>query len=148
MKKGFTLIELLVVVLIIGILAAVALPQYTKAVERARTAEAIQWLGDAATAEQIYYMANNEFAKTLANLNDKGDITVPTTLNNKWTPTVAESGSNVKLTVTRNGGTYDGAHLDLEVTPAGVITKTCTEGTTAGLCSLVTSAGYAVATGD
>ena len=54
MKKGFTLIELMVVVLIIGILAAVALPQYENSIKKSRTAEAIVMLKSIADAQQMY----------------------------------------------------------------------------------------------
>ena len=57
-KNGFTLIELLVVVLIVGFLAAVALPQYQKAVERSRAAEALTLLKSVVRASEAYRLAS------------------------------------------------------------------------------------------
>ena len=60
---GFTLIELLVVVLIIGILSAIALPQYRLAVEKARAAQAIVNVRSLADSVERYWLANGEYPR-------------------------------------------------------------------------------------
>ena len=72
MKTGFTLIELLVVVLIIGILAAIALPQYQKAVDKADYMQLISDVDAISKAEELYFMINGDYSQNLGSL----DITL------------------------------------------------------------------------
>ena len=80
MKKAFTLIELLVVVLIIGILAAIALPQYQKAVEKSKAATVLSLLKSVAQAEEVFYLANGYYTNDLTEL----DIAIPWTGGTQW----------------------------------------------------------------
>ena len=68
MKKAFTLIELLVVVLIIGILSAIAIPQYQKAVWMTRARLLQMAVKNVADAQERYYLANGEYANSMDEL--------------------------------------------------------------------------------
>ncbi len=72
-QAGFTLIELLVVVLIIGILAAIAVPQYFKVVEKGRFSEATSCFSTLKGAQERYYLKYNVYASLATLL----DVTCP-----------------------------------------------------------------------
>jgi len=147
MKTGFTLIELLVVVLIIGILAAIALPQYQKAVERSRMAEAFQVLGDAASAQSVYYTNNNRFATTLSTLknsdveiNDAGDAW----WNMSFIAASHDGMAGESMSLRRTGGMYEGGSLEIIVFADGSIAKVCTPpwDEQEGFCTMAQTGGY------
>ena len=137
-RGGFTLIELLVVVLIIGILAAVALPQYQKAVERSKATQALSLIKSAAQAAEAYHLANGDWAQSF----DELAIDIPwpqatkvigesqeTRANQDWALEIEDAralGYSVNLYITRLSGKYKGAGFKL-LLPDGTMTITCFE---------------------
>ncbi|WP_424244779.1 prepilin-type N-terminal cleavage/methylation domain-containing protein [Elusimicrobium posterum] len=116
MKKGFTLIELLVVVLIIGILASIALPQYTKAVEKSRSTEAVIMLKNIMDSANRYYLENGTYSRSdgTALTFDELDITLP----QASMSTMASKNFNYKIDDAR------GSFFSVTATRVGTISQT------------------------
>ena len=93
-NRGFTLIELLVVVLIIGILAAVAVPQYQKAVDTSRIKAMLPVLQYIRRVEDVYFLENGVYILNFEELNTDLPIT---SLNKNKDEIVLADGTKYKL---------------------------------------------------
>jgi type IV pilus assembly protein PilA len=98
-QKGFTMIELMVVVVIVGILAAIAIPIYGKYIKNARMTEATGRIGEIITAEKAYAIEHDGDYTTTS----QGIVDLSSTENFDYT--VAGTDTSAVLTITAAGTT-------------------------------------------
>ena len=122
--KGFSLIELMIVVAIVGILAVIALPSYRNSVMRANRTEAKSALLNVQVAQEKFFLQNNRYAQTAAELSDPppGGLGIPATTPSGHYAIAFSAASNTAYTIqaTAQGGqTDDTACLTYTISESG-----------------------------
>jgi type IV pilus assembly protein PilA len=110
-KKGFTLIELLIVVVIIGILAAIAIPKFANTKEKAYIASMKSDLRNLVTAQEAYFSDNNSTyaaSTTAMGTNYKASsgvtVTINSSTNTGWTASASQTSTTKTCTLSLGGG--------------------------------------------
>ena len=142
-KSGFTLIELLVVVLIIGILAAVAVPQYQKAVLKSRVATHLVLLNSLYAAMESCYLSTGDWNKCSAENLDVTVENIPNLFMTDWDPYImAGEISNIRYVFIWNDNDPDESGGGVMKTKDGVFCMYAGAGNSAEFIDNCKKLGY------
>jgi type IV pilus assembly protein PilA len=129
--RGFTLIELLVVVLLIGILAAIAIPAYMQHQKKGKDADAESNARNLVSKIELCYATNEDYTMCDTQAKLGGDLGIPYGTNPHEASVVSTSKTGFKITAVSEANTDGSNHTySIEKDVNGVTTRTCTAGAT------------------